>query len=174
MITVVTTAVTLSNSGFDWPGSDIRTGKSYMSSTLQAHFKDNGSQLSTHEWITLHIKYRMTHVFLSPYHYHLSHHDTKAVDQHVCCHSPVTICHNVLTLMCHQLHCTHYRPTCCGNLARHKDCNIRLHLAGAWLPILAWLNPCSCLHTAPQELWHMGKTALFLYQGCPPTNQTKS
>ena len=88
--------------------------------------------------------------------------------------SLVTICHNVLTLMCHQLHYTHYMLTCCGNLARHKDCNIRLHLAGAWLPILAWLNPCSCLDTAPQKLWHMGKTALFLYQGCPPTNQTKS
>ncbi len=155
MTTVVTTAVTLNSSAFDY---DICTGKTYMSSTLQPHFKDNGSQLSTHEWITLHIKYRMTHVFLSPYHNHLSHHDAKAVDHHVCCHSLVTICHNVLTLSYHQLHCTHYMLTCCGNLARHKDCNIRLHLAGAWLPILAWLNPCT----------------LFLYQGCPPTNQTKS
>jgi len=93
-ITIVTTAVTLSNCAFDWPGSDIHTGKTYMSSTLEPHFKDNGGHLSKHKQITLHTKYKEPHIFLSSHHNHLSHHDAKAVVHHVCGHSPVTICRN--------------------------------------------------------------------------------
>jgi len=139
MVTVVTTAVTLSNSACDWPGSDIRTGKTYMSSTLQPHFKDNGGHLSTHKQITLHIKDKEPHVFLSPHHNHLSHHNSKAVVHRVYCHSPVTICHNyshyhVLSCIAHAtcwfavcLTMWSARGVC--TLLGANVCNTRLHLA---------------------------------------------
>ena len=182
-ITIVTTAATLSNSVSYWPGSDIRTGKTYMSSTLQPHFKDNGSHLSRHKQIIWHIKWREPHVFPSSHHSYHSHHDAKAVVHRICCYSPVTICHSVITLSCPQLHCARHMLAWCAHLARHKllqhqapssGCLGARMLLPSWLPILAWLNLCSCLTLNLNSCGTWEKQHCPLIRAVTPTNQTKS
>ena len=117
--------------------------------SLQPHFKDNGCQLSRHEQITLHNKYKKPPVFLSPHHNHLSHHDTKALIHLIRCHSPVTNCHNYShyhILSC-TAHATCWLAVCLAMwsargvciLPGTNICNIRLHLVAAWGPECCFL-----------------------------------
>jgi hypothetical protein len=117
------------------------------------------------------------HVFLSPQHNHLSKHDTKSTESIATVRSQFA----TITLSSPQLHSARYCLACCvlGDVVCQRGvhlgrCKFLQHYApsssrmgarmllSSWLTIMAWPNLCSCLDTAPQELW---KTALFLYQG---------
>lgn len=158
--------------------------------TLQPHFKDNGCQLSRHEQITLHIKYKKPPVFLSPHHNHLSHHDTKAVVHLIRCHSLVTNCHNYshYRILSCTAHATCWLAVCLAMwsargvfiLPGANICNIRLHLAAVWGPeccfLLGWPSwpNQTCVAAWTLHLKSCEKQHCFFIRAGTPTNQTKS
>jgi hypothetical protein len=149
-----------------------------------------GGHMSRHKQITLHIKYKEPHVFLSPHHNHFSHHDAKAVVHRVCCHSPVTICHNYShyrVLSC-TAHTTCLLAVCLVMWSARGECilpvanvsNIRLHLVGAWGPEccfhLGWPSWPSqtCVAAWTLHLKSCGKQHCFFIGAVMPTKQIKS